>query len=174
MRTLGKMLLLIAAGLALVACFGGGITLAFWGFVSEYADSYTYTIGFKHPGDQCGNNELSFDVVDGAPLACGYGGSRGQLPGFTEAQDGQVVQLAKDLGAGGISPAEEAEIQQLVDGMVAALPADRKPHHPWFWGWKVGVLGLMVAAPPTYVFFIRPRLNRINRPVRPYRGGAHR
>ncbi|MFF1816985.1 hypothetical protein ACFVWG_06800 [Kribbella sp. NPDC058245] len=160
MRWLGKFLLFLIGILAVMAWFGGGITLAFWGFVSQYADSYTYKVGFKHPGDQCGNNKVAFSVDSGAPLTCGYGGSHQKLPGFTEEQDDHLVKSAEQLGADGIDTSDRAVIQQYVDSVVATIPLDQRPQHPWFYGWKMGVAGLIVAAPPTYYLFIRPRLNR--------------
>ncbi|WP_405064204.1 hypothetical protein OG474_21845 [Kribbella sp. NBC_01505] len=173
MRMLGKFLLLLVAVLAVMAWFGGGITMAFVGFVSEYADSYTYKVGFKHPGDECGNNKVAFNVTGGGQLTCGFGGGRATLPGFTEAQSERLVQMAKELGADGLDASDRESIQGYVDRVVAAIPADQRPQHPWFYGWKVGVVGLIVAAPPTYVFFIRPRLKRPYRRARSYRGGAH-
>jgi hypothetical protein len=132
MRTLGKFLLILLGVLALMAAFGGGITMAFLGFVSEYADNYTYKVGFKHPGDACGNNKVAFDVVGGAPLTCGFGLHR-KLPGFTEAEDDELVKMAKQLGTDGIDAASAAVVHGLEDGCRRTDPggrADVLPVHP--------------------------------------------
>jgi len=182
MRTLGKVLLVLEAVLGFLAMLFGGLFMTFWGFVDQYASHYTYKVGFKHPGDDCGNNELAVDLTDGAPLECSsigvpsYGTPKVDLPGFSDEQDDEVLQLSTQLGAGGFTAAEREQLQGKVDQIVASLPPERLPQRFWLWGWKLGTLGLMVLAPPAYLLFIWPRRGRGFRTQvrRSPRRGAHR
>ncbi|TCC64565.1 hypothetical protein E0H73_09275 [Kribbella pittospori] len=142
MRSLGKVLLVLVACLVELALFAGGAVLAFSGFADQNAARYDYKVGFKHPGDDCGNNELSVDVTTGDPLQCLSSGS-GSLPGFSDEQQSEVVGLSKQLGEGGLTGAEQDQVQKRVDRIADSLPPDRRPQHPWLWGWKLGVLGLL-------------------------------
>ncbi|MFG1627021.1 hypothetical protein [Kribbella sp. NPDC049227] len=151
MRSLGKVLLVLLAVLGVLGLAFGGLMAALWGFADQYASHYDYKVGFKHPGDDCGNNELSVDVADGEPLGCGFGGSAGELPGFSDEQNAEVVALARELGAGGFTDAERDQVQRRVDQIVASLPPERLPQHPWLWGWRLGVLGLLSLMVPITV-----------------------
>jgi len=184
MRSLGKVLLVLGCGLGLTGLFGGGLGVAFWGFADQYAAHYTYKVGFKHPGDDCGNNELAVDLSTGEPLGCAPHGFqslssvRVELPGFSDQQNEDVLTLSRQLGAGGFTSAEREQLQRKVDQLVASLPADRLPKHEWLWGWRLGVLGLLALSIPVVVVgrLIR-RSNRHSPPPRVQRrprGGAHR
>ncbi|TCC64564.1 hypothetical protein E0H73_09270 [Kribbella pittospori] len=161
MRVLGKVLLVLVAVVGVVGLAFGGFMAALWGFADQYAAHYDYKVGFKDPGDECGNNELSVDRADGAPLACGYGGSSGKLPGFSDEQNAEVIALSRELGAGGFTDAERDQLQRRVDRIVASLPADRLPQHAWLWGWQLGVLGLLSLVVPITV--VRTATRRIRR-----------
>ncbi|MGW6279817.1 hypothetical protein [Kribbella sp. NPDC055071] len=152
MRSVGKVLLYVVAALGLLAMALAGFMGALWGFADQYASHFTYTVGFKDPGDECGNNDLSVDKADGHPLTCGFGVSVVKLPGFTDEQNDAVLKLSEQLGAGGFTPAERDQLQAEVSGIAASLPLDRRPHHPWLWGWKLGVLGLIGLAVPVTIF----------------------
>lgn len=147
MRSLGKVLLVMLACLVGLGLFAGGFVLAFWGFADQNAAHYDYKVGFKHPGDDCGNNELSVDLTDGEPLACGAVGINSEayvdLPGFADEQNDEILSLSRKLGADGFTSAERDQLQTRVDQLAVSLPADRRPQHPWLWGWKLGVLGLL-------------------------------
>ncbi|GAB3936952.1 hypothetical protein GCM10029976_049300 [Kribbella albertanoniae] len=149
MRSVLKVVGILLAVIGLTAMAVGSFTAAFYGFVEQYAAHYDYVVGFKKPGDSCGNNNLSVSRVTGEPLGCGILGKPGKLPGFTDEQNAEVIALSKELGADGFQPGEREQVQQRVDQIVASLPPERVPQHPWFWGWKVavaGVLGLLVVA----------------------------
>ncbi|MFB6720413.1 hypothetical protein ACFCV3_09650 [Kribbella sp. NPDC056345] len=146
MRSVAKVFGILLAVIAVIGLALGSFMLVLYGFVEQYAAHYTYVVGFKKPGDGCGNNKLSVSRVTGEPLVCGVVGSPGRLPGFTDEQNAEVIALSKELGADGFQPGEREQVQQRVDQIVASLPPDRLPQHPWLWGWKLGVIGLAGAA----------------------------
>ncbi|QUQ70365.1 hypothetical protein JJ691_81410 [Kutzneria sp. CA-103260] len=119
--------MLVAGPVAFVAVIAG--------FGEQRAADNTYVVGFAHTGDDCGPEAVSFDVVDGAPLGCepaaipAGGPSRANFPGFTDEQDRQVTDLAAQLGAEGLCPAEQQQIQRMVDGFAATVPESRRPHY---------------------------------------------
>ena len=154
MRVLGTVLQVVMIVVASVGLIGGGFGAALWGFSDQNAARYTYKVGFKHPGDDCGNHDLSVDLADGVPLKCGapgvvpYDDPEVDLHGFDDEQNAEVLTLSKQLGAEGFTPAEREQLQNRVDQIVASLPPDRLPQHPWLWGWKIGVLGLLAMSVP--------------------------
>ncbi|GAB2677634.1 hypothetical protein [Kribbella swartbergensis] len=151
MRALAKVLLWIVGAVVLVGLFCGGLGLAFWGFADQHAARYTYKIGFKKAGDSCGNNDVSVDINTGVPLGCGtqaYNEPNVDLPGFSSEQNDKVVSLSMQLGKDGFTDAERTQLQNEVDKIVASLPPERLPQHPWWWGWKMGVVGLLMMVTP--------------------------
>lgn len=146
MRSVVKVFGVLLAVIGVIGLALGSFMLVLYGFVEQYASHYTYVVGFKKPGDDCGNNKLTVSRVSGEPLQCGIVGSPGRFPGFTEEQNEEVIALSKELGADGFQPGEREQVQQRVDQIVASLPPERLPHHPWLWGWKLGVVGLVGAA----------------------------
>ncbi len=146
MRSVAKVFGILLAVIAVIGLALGSLMLVLYGFVEQYASHYTYVVGFKKPGDDCGNNKLSVSRVTGEPLGCGILGVPGKLPGFTDEQNAEVIALSKELGADGFQPGEREQVQQRVDQIVTSLPPDRLPQHPWLWGWKLGVTGLFGAA----------------------------
>jgi hypothetical protein len=118
--------LLLAAPAAFVAVIAG--------IGEQRAADHAYVVGFAHVHDNCGPDSVTFDLVDGAPLGCEPaaipmgGPSRASFPGFTDDQDRQVTELADQLGEDGLSPAEQQQIQRMVDGFAAKVPDSRRPH----------------------------------------------
>ncbi|HVV23721.1 MAG TPA: hypothetical protein VHF06_30080 [Pseudonocardiaceae bacterium] len=128
-------ILLLTLGLLVVAGLGafGAVSIVV-GFAEQHAADDTYVVGFANPGADCGEGAQSFDVATGAALSCvpegaGAGSDRADFPGFTDAQNDQVTQLAKDLGADGLSLADQQRLQHLVDTLAATVPPARRPHY---------------------------------------------
>ncbi|MEV0729747.1 hypothetical protein [Polymorphospora sp. NPDC050346] len=146
------MRLLLACLVAIVSvglvAFGGVSALA--GFLDQRAADRVYVVQFKRPGDECGGaRQLHLDVTDGKPLSCrpGYAGvvggyARNDLPGFADAQNEQVLALAEGLGGDGLSSAEQRQIQDRVDQILATVPAAERPDRkPGLWGARQAWLG---------------------------------
>jgi hypothetical protein len=141
--------LLVALGCT--ALFVGGAATAFVGFADQNVANHIYKVGFKHAGDECGAESLVLSIEDGAPLVCGPIGmplqrQKVDFPGFTDAQNDEVFTLASELGSGGLSAAEQRQIQDWVDRLAAAVaPADR-PQRSGLWGARLGWLGIGMVA----------------------------
>jgi hypothetical protein len=137
--------------LAATACTGlcvFGFMTAFVGFADQNVADHTYKVGFKHAGDDCGAERLELSVDNGKPLYCGPPGAipiqpkSVALPGFTEAQNSEVATLALGLGTDGLSAADRSQIQARVDELLAAVPPANLPHHPTYWGARLGWIGI--------------------------------
>lgn len=173
------------AGVALIAT-GGADVLA--GVLDQHGVDQAYVVGFKHPGDACGSDGADFDIGNGQPLSCVPSGEEGvigrlvHLHGFTDAQDDQVGALAERLGAGGVSPGEQREIQGRVNRILASVPpADRAGHGSEFWGISREVwLGLAMLAAGfllvgSFFWVVFTRAARTNRRVgHPLEGPSRR
>jgi hypothetical protein len=149
---------LLLACLAMFVCisavaFGGVGALV--GYLDQREADGFYVVQFKRPGDKCGSSrQMHLDVADGKPLGCrpGYagfaGGSRGSLSGFSPAQNEEVRTLAEELGADGLSDAEQRQIQARVDQILTTVPAAERPDRkPGLWGARLAWLcgGMAVA-----------------------------
>jgi hypothetical protein len=157
-----RVLLALIAGLGCVALLAMGFVLGLVGFAELYADNQTYKVGFKHAGDECGKRSLWLDLDDGSPLHCGAGTPINppdvSLPGFTQKQNQLVASLAGELGSGGLTPAEQLEIQSQVDGFAASVPEAARPDHRSIWDpnrvwlgaamFLVGAIGLILMGRP--------------------------
>jgi hypothetical protein len=149
--------LLLACLVAIVSVglisFGGVSALA--GYLDQREANRVYVVQFKRPGDECGGaRQMHLDVTDGKPLSCrpGYAGviggyPRNDLPGFTDAQNEDVLTLAEGLGGDGLSATEQRQIQDRVDQIVGTVPAAERPDRkPGLWGarqaWVGGGLAL--------------------------------
>lgn len=151
--TLGVSLrLLLACLVAIVSvglvAFGGVSALA--GYLDQREADRVYVVQFKRPGDECGAaRQMHLDVASGEPLSCrpGYAGVIGgyamdDLPGFTDAQNDEILALAKSLGGDGLSTAEQGQIQDRVDQIAATVPAAERPDRkPGLWGARQAKLG---------------------------------
>ncbi|MGN9793093.1 hypothetical protein ACTMTU_18630 [Streptomyces sp. OZ13] len=145
------MRLLVAVLAALVgvglAAFGLGFVLV--GLLEQRSAGDMYQVAFQRVGNACrGGHELHLDIENGEPLDCvpSYviGGSpRVDLPGFTDAQNDEVAALGGQLGSGGLSDAEQRQIQDRVDKIAATVPAaDRpRPDSATVWLADAGVWG---------------------------------
>lgn len=153
-----RVLVAVAVMLGGLGLFVGGFTFGLVGFADQRVADHVYVVAYKHPGDDCGPERLELDVEDGVPLACSPVPVTSQvkvdLPGFTETQNADVENLAKELGAGGLSTSDQRQIQALVDRYAAGVPAGQRPYPAdafisWhgIWGARLGWIGVgMVAA----------------------------
>ncbi|MER7011121.1 hypothetical protein ABT324_06820 [Saccharopolyspora sp. NPDC000359] len=149
--------ILVAFGcVALTATAGVSVLV---GIAEQRHADRAYVVGFV-PGAGCDDgHELYLRTRDGAVLDCVTAGLLGSrrvnLPGFTEEQEEQVEELVEDLGGDGLSVAEQAEVQGLVDRLVAQLPPEQRLYGEYeVWGsgriWRgvrmalAGVIGLVV------------------------------
>ena len=141
-----RVLLALILALGSVALLVGGFVLGLIGFAELNADNQTYKVEFKNSGAECGQGTLRLDLDDGSPLYCGVGRPISppdvSLPGFTQAQNQEVLSLARDLGNGGLSAADQREIQTLVDGFAATVPDAARPDHPSIWDPNYAWLGV--------------------------------
>lgn len=93
----------------------------------------TYVVGFASPDEECPWAGAFFDEATGESLACVVKGavplSEATLPGFTEEQNQNMVDLAETLGddGPGLSAADQREIQDLVDTYAATVPESKRP-----------------------------------------------
>lgn len=154
-----RILAAIVGVLALFALFVAGAGFILIGFADQNAADHVYVVKFARPGDDCGPEELALDVKDGHTLACTVGipyeEPHVDLPGFTDEQNAAVQSLAAELGVGGLSEPEQRRIQAEVDRYAAAVPPEQRPYPKeatlslgWFWGERLGWLGVgMVAIP---------------------------
>ncbi len=136
-------------GVAVALVLGGAWLMIAGGFqrVGYYME---YTIGFSEAGDSCGIHLVQLDRQSGRPLYCASrstsvgassmpsSDSLASFPGFTDAQNSQVLNLATSkAGSVGLTRAEEREIQDLVDSFAAPL-ADK---HGFWWGTRNLLVG---------------------------------
>lgn len=128
--------LLLVVGMIVVLGLGAFAAVSIlMGFAEQRAADKTYVLTFSSPGARCDSGQQAFDVTTGEALACtphGIGGARinaAHLPGFTDKQNEQVTQLAKDLGTDRLSVADRQRIQQLVDEFAVTVPAADRPHY---------------------------------------------
>lgn len=94
------------------------------------------------PGDDCaeGRRDLYVSTTDGAIMQCipswmtrVYASA--DLHGFTDDQNSQVGDLVEELGRGGLTEGEQAQIQHVVDGFAAAVPEDERLYRDqWVYG----------------------------------------
>lgn len=62
--------LFVRAVLGAVGLAVFGATNVFVGIAEQHAANHTYVVDFRHPGDDCGPDAVTFDVTDGEPLSC--------------------------------------------------------------------------------------------------------
>lgn len=122
--------LAILAGVFVVA---GSLAYLIVGLAEQNAMSQTYVVGFGAPGEDCPRGEAFFDETTGKSLDCvqtgGFGSGQASLPGFSDEQNQSMTTLAGELGADGLSAADQQEIQALVDTYAATVPASEQPHY---------------------------------------------
>jgi len=143
--------------LGYLALFALGIPNAIAGFGDQGVANHTYRVELQHSHDDCHPQGLHLDLDNGQLLQCTpYGGptyaTRPDLPGFTGAQNDEILALSMKLGAGGLTVAEGHQIQDRIDQIVATVPP---VHHSWFWGARRGWLGVamfIVGAAGLYLF----------------------
>ena len=159
-----RVLLLCVATVISVGLVAFGAVNVLFGVLQQREADGVYVVQFKRPGDECGgSSQMHLDVTDGEPLGCrpGYAGviggwARNDLPGFTDAQNEEILALAEELGSDGLSTAEQRQIQDRVDQITATVPAAERPDRkPGLWGARlawlggamvvVGILGMVVA-----------------------------
>lgn len=145
-----RLFLACVAAIVSVSLVAFGAVSALVGLLNQGEADEVYVVQFKRPGDECGGaRQMHLDVTDGKPLACrpGYAGVVGgrassDLPGFADAQNEQVRALAEELGSGGLSAAEQRQIQDRVDQISATVPtAERPDRKPGLWGARLAWLG---------------------------------
>lgn len=126
------------AGLFLVVIAGvfvaaGSLAYLIVGIAEQNAISQTYVVGFGAPGEDCPRGEAFFDKSTGESLDCvqagAFGTSQATLPGFSDEQNERMNALAGELGADGLSEADQEEIQALVDTYAETVPASKQPHY---------------------------------------------
>lgn len=144
-RTTAWLVPLAAAFLALLAA----LTLAIVGTSQKQHLATQYKVAFLREGETCyGSMPAYFDIKTGKPLDCtslGYGlVADFDFPGFTEADDTKIADLAKALGADELSPSDQTQLQSAVDKIAATKP--EKSHYSGLWGTKLQLLGLAVFA----------------------------
>jgi hypothetical protein len=147
-----RVLLAVIAVLGGLGLFVGGLMFALVGFADQRVADHVYVVAYKHSGDDCGPGRVTFDLEDGAPLGCSpvpLTEVNVNLPGFSKAQNGDLESLAAELGAGGLSAAEQQQIQGLVDRYAAGVPAEERPYPAeayislyGIWGARLGWLGV--------------------------------
>ncbi|ACU75990.1 hypothetical protein Caci_7161 [Catenulispora acidiphila DSM 44928] len=120
-----------------LVAFGAVAGLA--GILDQTAADRVYHVQFGHPGAGCDSkNTIGFDIDDGQALLCSASPNTiGQTHGygFSAAQNAEITDLATQLGTDGLSPADQQQVQQRVDQIVADLPHTRRPGHgALFWG----------------------------------------
>jgi hypothetical protein len=147
-----------AVGSIMVIAFG--LASALVGFLDQSSADKAYEVEFRHPGDECSPaHELHLSVSDGKPLPCVRAGflpvgRRAQVEGFTEAQTDEVIKLATELGASGLSAGEQRRIQHQVDRILISVPPAKRAHYEatisvgGLWGRDLGwtAIGAVVAA----------------------------
>ena len=143
---------------AVAALFGGlllgvlGAVTAFVGFADQNVADHVYSVGFARPGDDCPAGVVTFDVADGAPLACVRSALLARpsvrFPGFSDEQNRTVEQLARSRGD--LDAQDQADIRTAVDGFAAGIPeqvrldrADVVAIGP-LWGIRLAVLGIVL------------------------------
>lgn len=161
--------------LACVVAFAGGFPLMIAGFGQQRETGNTYVVDYRHNGDDCGSSKLTIDLDTGRALACVPLGVRpyddgAELPGFSDAQNEQVIALSEKLSPDGLVAGERDQIQALVDKFAATVPAAERPdRNAGRWGalgWLGVALELLVVL--IYIFVIRtPRSARPPKPARP-------
>lgn len=81
-----------------------------------------------------------------------FGGST-TLPGFTPAQNGEIGDLVKGLAVGGLSEAEQRQIQDRVDEIAVTVPESERPYHyTGLWGTGLAWLGGAILAVSLLLF----------------------
>lgn len=122
-----RYLLALLAGIGCLVLLVAGGAFAAMGVGEQRAIDRSYTVRFAVPETGCGVGVLlTLNVEDGKILRCtmGYDG----LPGFTDEQDEAVLALARELGAGGLSAADQQAIQARVDSFAARVPRAERPY----------------------------------------------
>lgn len=142
------------------------VTTMLVGYAEMRGAKLTYQVAFvRGAGGDCdGAHGMYLRVTDGEPVFCQQAPLKGgdvDLPGFTDEQVAEVIQLANQLaaagpgtGAVGLSAADQRLIQDRVDAILATVPpAEREYGDKSVWGagriWTgvgmavLGVLGLL-------------------------------
>lgn len=160
-----RILAAIVVFLALFALFVAGVGFAIVGFADQNVANHVYVVQFARPGDDCGAERLALDVEDGHTLACTMVPPMEEpdveLPGFTADQNAAVRSLAGQLGKDGLSAADQRRIQAEVDRYAAGVPPEKRPYPEeaffsfgWFWGARLGWLGVGMAAVPVIAYIL--------------------
>jgi len=141
-----RIVLMMLGAFVSVGLFSVGATSVLVGIAEEGTDDHVYDVVFVRDVEPCDENELYLSIEDGEALSCGVGlsmATRVDLPGFTEAQNDEVGELADQLGIDGLTGAEQHQIQDRVDELLATVPrARRGDYHPGIWGARRAWLGL--------------------------------
>lgn len=162
-----EVLVVVTALLGGLALFVGGFVFAIVGFADQRVADHVYVVAYKHSGDDCGPERLAFDVEDGAPLSCTAVPMLDvdvDLPGFSETQNNDVESLAARLGSGGLSTADQQQIQSLVDRYAAGVPAEERPYPSrafielyGLWGARLGWLGVGMIGAAVVIYVVMRR-----------------
>lgn len=130
-----RFLLVFLGALGAVTLFAFGVPSVLVGIAEQRHIDEAYVVGFV-PDASCDDAyELYLRVEDGAILDCVQAGvgivrssGRVSLPGFTDAQNQLLQQLAAELGSDGLSAVEQRNIQQRVDEFAATVPPEHRPY----------------------------------------------
>lgn len=155
MRALGCVVL----GLAVL----GGLAMAGIGGLEVAVYSDRHDVTFARPGDDCGG-VMALNVEDGTRLWCSEVGpvappvdpldARG-LDGFSRAQNNEVLALAERLGRNGLSEADQRQIQDRVDEIVATLSLEEQKLIPGPSGVDRVLLGAVMLAVVGLIFGVQ-------------------
>lgn len=152
-----RYLLVVLAGLGCLVVLLVGAQFAAAGVGEQRTMDRSYTVRFAVPSTGCGVGALlTLNVEDGKILDCAVGDDG--LPGFTDEQDEAVLALARSLGSGGLSSADQQAIQARVDTFAALVPRAERPYGDQFLaGRQKSGLGaiLLVAAIFGFVLIVR-------------------
>jgi hypothetical protein len=176
-RNVEKGCAFLLACLAMVAAFAGGWPLLIAGFGQQREADNLYTVDFRHDHDDCGASKLTIDLDTGRALQCVPLGVRpydggSDLPGFTDAQNEQVIALSEKLSRDGLLPPERKQIQALVDKFAATVPAAERGdrHSGLLWGARMAWTGVALELIALLLYLFVVRTPRPAKPARPPRG----
>lgn len=134
-----------------------GLNCTITGLAQQADVNGAFDIHFGQPDETCDSGDfLYLNTETGEPLQCRVDDPEGiavpwaagdgppGMPYFTEQQDREgVLALARNLGADGLTEAEQEQVQEEVDAIAATLPDEEKPYnYSGLWGATLVFTGL--------------------------------
>jgi hypothetical protein len=119
-----------------------------------------YQVEFGRPGDTCDASvDVHLDVATGEPVTCTgldipVGAGVG-FAGFTAERNREIASLAARLGEGGLTDAEQRQVQARVDEIAATVPEEDRPYrYSGLWGTGLALLGGAIIAAGVLLFIL--------------------